>query len=117
MQFAVAQADVYADDLVVLDEFGSNLNMTRRYARAERGQRAFASLPATHLPIHHNLVAQRRRDWPEHAVSGWCEYRFVETYIEKVLRTSLRRGQTGHLDNLQAQKNVLVPQIVGGPWL
>lgn len=44
-RFLIAQAAVDPADGVVIDEFGSNLDLTRRYARAPRGERAVASLP------------------------------------------------------------------------
>jgi hypothetical protein len=39
-----------ADDFVVVDEPGSNLNMTPRYARALRGTRAIGSVPRNTPP-------------------------------------------------------------------
>jgi hypothetical protein len=37
--------DLNADDLVFLDESGSNIALTRLYARAPRGKRAKGSIP------------------------------------------------------------------------
>ncbi|MBC8163968.1 MAG: hypothetical protein H7Z42_22390 [Roseiflexaceae bacterium] len=37
--FGAVQAGFDADDVVVLDEFGSNINLTRRYGRAPLGER------------------------------------------------------------------------------
>jgi hypothetical protein len=37
--------DVRAEDLVFVDESGSNLGMTRLYGRAEKGQRVYDSVP------------------------------------------------------------------------
>ena len=48
--FAVQQLDVDPHDIVVIDEFGSNLDLCRRYARAPRGERAVASLPRNTPP-------------------------------------------------------------------
>ena len=36
---------VKLEDLVFLDETGSNLAMTRRYARSQRGSRAYNNVP------------------------------------------------------------------------
>ena len=44
------QEGVNPADMVVIDEFGSNLDMTVRYARAPRGERAVASLPRNTPP-------------------------------------------------------------------
>ena len=111
--FAVAQADLYADDLVVLDEFGSNLNMTRRYARAERGQRAIASLPRN-TPANTTTISSLSVDGigPSMQFLGGVSAVLFETYIEKVLGPSLRAGQTVILDNLQAHKSARVRELV-----
>jgi hypothetical protein len=45
-----------ADDFVVVDETGSNLNMTPRYARALRGTRAIGSVPRTPRPARRCLL-------------------------------------------------------------
>jgi hypothetical protein len=37
--------DVKAEDMVFLDESGSNLGMTRLYGRAEEGRRVYGSVP------------------------------------------------------------------------
>ncbi|CAN5827391.1 hypothetical protein BH23CYA1_BH23CYA1_22330 [soil metagenome] len=39
--------EVKLKDLVSIDEAGVNLGMTRRYARAEKGKRAYGQAPAT----------------------------------------------------------------------
>src|SRR5262245_54854580 len=39
-----------ARKFIFLDEFGTNLGMTRRYARARRGQRAVGAVPANPDP-------------------------------------------------------------------
>lgn len=49
-RFAVERQDVDLADVVVLDEFGSNLDMTPRYTRGPRGVRAVASVPRNTPP-------------------------------------------------------------------
>lgn len=44
-RLAVEQQQIAADDVVVIDEFGSNIDLTRRYARAPRAERVVAVLP------------------------------------------------------------------------
>ena len=55
--FVAEQAGVDADALVVLDEFGSNLDLTRRFGRSKRGTRLEAIIAARgcriwYLPPH-----------------------------------------------------------------
>ena len=44
-QYWTAIGDVKLSDLVFIDETGVNLAMTRRYARAQRGKRAYSKCP------------------------------------------------------------------------
>jgi transposase len=113
VQFALAQEDLYADDLVVLDEFGSNLNMTRRYARAERGQRALASIPRN-TPANTTTISSLSADsiGPSMQFLGGMNTALFETYIEKVLGPSLRAGQIVILDNLRAHKSARVRELL-----
>ena len=39
--------DVKAEDMVFIDESGSNLAMTRLYGRSEKGKRVYDSVPAS----------------------------------------------------------------------
>ena len=39
-----------AEDIIVIDECGSNLNLTPRYARAPRGERALGYVPRNTPP-------------------------------------------------------------------
>jgi hypothetical protein len=45
-----------AADFVIVDEMGSNLNVTPRYGRAPRGQRAIDQVPRN-TPVNTTLVA------------------------------------------------------------
>ena len=49
-RFAVAQEEVDAAELVVIDEVGSTLDMPPRYARAPQGERAVAAIPRNTPP-------------------------------------------------------------------
>jgi hypothetical protein len=53
-RFAVEQQDIDAADIVVIDEFGSNLALTRRYAR--EGSERWGPSPATSRPIPQPLA-------------------------------------------------------------
>ena len=54
--FQVQMADQNAYDLVVVDEFGCNLDLTRRYARAPVGERAGGHIPRN-TPPNQTVIA------------------------------------------------------------
>src|SRR5438552_1119516 len=54
--FQVQIADQNAYDLVVVDEFGCNLDLTRRYARAPVGERAGGHIPRN-TPPNQTVIA------------------------------------------------------------
>lgn len=96
-------APIPAGDLVFLDETGSHLGYTPTYARAPRGQRAYASAPRN--PGENKTViaaltlagvgALMRFD------GGMTSGRFIG-YIRHVLAPTLRPGQVVIADNLRA---------------
>ena len=55
----IAEQD--ATDFVVIDEVGLSVDLTPRYARAPRGQRAVASFPRT-TPVNPTLIGSCRLD-------------------------------------------------------
>lgn len=54
--FAVMQEAIDPERLVVVDAFGSNLDVTRRYARAPEGARAGAAVPRN-TPVNPTTIA------------------------------------------------------------
>lgn len=92
-----------ADDIVVLDEFGSNTNLTRRYGRAAQGERVYDDLPRTR-PRNTTTIAALTTSGmgPALVVSGGVNRVTFETYIDVVLGPSLREGQIVVLDNASA---------------
>lgn len=111
--FAVERLDVDPADVVVLDEFGSNLNMTRRYARAARGDRAVAALPRN-TPQNTTTISSLTLEGigPSHLINGSLTTDVFEAYSEQVLAPSLRRGQIVILDNLSAHKSLSVRDLL-----
>ncbi|MBC8077879.1 MAG: transposase [Chloroflexales bacterium] len=111
--FAVAQTEIVAEDVVVLDEFGSNVDMTPRYARAPAGERAVASVPRT-TPTNTTTIASltTKGMGPALSVSGGVDRLTFEAYLEQVLGPSLRAGQIVILDNLSAHKGGRIEQLV-----
>src|SRR6266496_1349708 len=111
--FLVEQEDVEAADLVVIDEFGSNLDMTRRYARAPRGERAVASLPRN-TPANTTTISSltTRGMGPSLMIEGGVCSAMFEAYIEHILGPTLRPGQVILLDNLSAHKSVRLRELL-----
>jgi len=107
--FCVQIAPVNAHDLVVVDEFGCNLDLTRRYSRAPIGMRASGSLPRN-TPANQTVIASLQLSGmgPSMRISGGTDTPVFLAYIEQVLGPTLRPGQIVLLDNLSAHT---APQI------
>lgn len=95
-----------AEVFVILDECGSNLNLTPRYGRAPRGERAYGSVPRN-TPPNTTLIASLTLAGlgPSLVLSGATDTLAFETYVTQVLVPSLRPGQVVVLDNLSAHKS------------
>ncbi len=106
VRFLVEQEDVNPDDVVVVDEFGSNLDMTPQYARAPRGARAVASIPRN-TPSNTTTISSLTTAGmgPTMMIAGSVTSAVFEAYVEHVLGPTLRRGQIVLLDNLSAHKS------------
>jgi transposase len=115
-QRAVFQAQIaeqYADALVVLDEGATNLNFTRRYARAPRGKRAYGVVPRN-TPVNTTLITclTRRGIGPSLMLQGSVDTHAFEGYVEYVLMPSLRPGQIVLRDNASAHKSQRVRDLI-----
>jgi transposase len=95
--------------LVFLDESGVTTEMTRRYGRAPRGERAREGAPAGHWRTLTLLGAM--------TVDGLVATMTIESptdgevflaYLQQVLCPRLRPGQVVVMDNLSAHKNPAV---------
>jgi transposase len=98
---------------VVIDEVGLNVDLTPRYARAPRGQRAVASIPRN-TPVNTTLIGSCRLDGmgPCLMLSGGVDRLAFEAYLDQVLGPSLRPGQIVLLDNLSAHTSACVAALV-----
>jgi transposase len=93
------------EDLVFLDEAGCHQAMTRLYARAPRGQRAYATKPVNrgrHLTLLGALsltgiVAAM-------TVEGFTDSEVFLAFLHEVVVPQLRPGQILIMDNLKAHK-------------
>ena len=111
--FGLNQRDVDATNLVVVDEFGSNLDLTRSYARAPSGVRAISDVPRN-TPLNTPTSAALTSDGmgPALMVEGGVNRATIEVYLEHVLGPTLRGGQIVLLDNLSAHCGGRVREII-----
>lgn len=92
-------------DLVFVDETSTHTALTRRCARAPRGQRAVGHVPRNHGP-NITLVAALTPTGigPALTIQGSVNSAAFTAYAQRVLAPSLRPGQVVVLDNLSAHK-------------
>jgi transposase len=101
------------DRLIFVDESGVNTAMTRRYARAPRGERATDSAPRNYgeqtslisaLGLGRGLLATM-------TVQGAVDTLCFNAYVERVLSPHLQRGDVVVLDYLGAHKASCLEQV------
>ena len=102
-----------ATDFVIVDESGSNLNLTPRYARAPRGQRAYGYVPRN-TPPNTTLIASLTTAGmgPALLLTGATDTAAFEVYVEQVLAPSLVPGKIVILDNLSAHQSGRVRELI-----
>ncbi len=98
-----------------MDESGANLNLTPRYARAPRGQRAYGHVPRN-TPPNTTLIASLTTQGmgPAMTISGATDTAAFEVYIAHFLVPSLVPGQIVVMDNLSAHKSRRVEALITG---
>lgn len=96
-----------------MDEFGSNLDLSRRYARAPKGERAVATIPRN-TPVNTTTISSMTTAGmgPALIVEGGVTQRIFETYLAEVLGPTLQPGQIVLVDNLSAHKSARAQTIV-----
>ena len=106
-------ADQNAYDLVVVDEFGCNLDLTRRYARAPVGERAGGHIPRNTPPNQTVIAALDCGGMGlSMQLSGGTDTAAFATYIEHVLGPTLRPGQIVLVDNLSAHTAPRIAELL-----
>jgi transposase len=108
---AAAQLD--PEQLVFVDESGTNISLTRLYGWAPQKQRATGSVPRNHGK-NLTLVAALRHDgvhtpW---LIEGAMDSETFEWYIRQQLAPTLRPGQVVVLDNLSAHKGASIREVI-----
>ena len=93
-------------DLVFVDETSTHTSLTRRRARAPRGERAVGRTPRHHGPNMTLLAALTPAGiGPAVTIPGAVDGAAFVAYAERILAPSLRPGQVVVLDNLSAHKS------------
>ena len=113
--FALEQAELDATQIVVIDEVGSNLDLTSTHAWAGVGERAVATAPRT-TPLTTTTIASLTHQGmgPALIVKGGVDRLTFETYLEQVLAPTLQAGQVVLVDNLSAHTSPRAQAIVAG---
>jgi transposase len=101
--------------LVFVDECSTNIALTRLYARAPKGERAFGHAPRNwgkNVTLICSLDAEGIG--AAMSVEGATDGAAFETYVRHFLAPMLKRGQVVVMDNLQVHKSVRVRELIEG---
>jgi transposase len=107
------QKELDARKFVFLDESGSNIALTRLYARAPKGKRARGTLPRNrgkNMTLISSLSLQGLG--ASLIVDGSANTELFEIYIEQILAPNLEPGQMVIMDNLRIHKGNKVRQLI-----
>jgi transposase len=99
--------------LVFVDECSTNIALTRLYARAPKGERAFGKAPRNwgkNLTLICSLSAEGIGAAMN--VEGATDGVAFETYIKHFLAPTLKAGQVVVMDNLQVHKSLRVKELI-----
>jgi len=100
---------------VFVDECGTHTSMTRRYARAPKGERAYGSVPRNRGKNTTLLASMGVEGMgPCLVVEKTTTKAIFEAYVERVLAPALWPGQVVVMDNLTAHKGSRVRELVEG---
>jgi transposase len=112
-QYWTILGEVKLNDLVFIDETGVNLAMTRGYARAKKGKRAYSKCPYNRgknitmigaIAISGLLASL--------TFEGWTNKAAFLTYVKEVLVPQLWSGACVVMDNLPAHKATEVQKAI-----
>ncbi len=98
-------ASIDPAQLVFVDECGTHTSMTRRRARARRGERARGRVPRNRGPVTTLLAGLSLAGMvTAMTVEGGTDTAVFATYVEHCLLPALRPGQIVVVDNVGAHK-------------
>ena len=102
-----------ARSLVFVDEMGTNTSLSPLYGWSKKGRRTHCSVPRNRGKNTTVLASMSVEGMgPSLAVEGGTTARVFETYVERVLAPTLRRGQVVVMDNLSAHKGERVRELI-----
>ena len=99
---------------VWVDECGTHTSVTRLYARAPRGERAYGSVPRNRGK-NTTLIASMTLEGAmgeAMAVEGSTKAFVFEAYLESFLAPTLEEGQIVVMDNLGAHRTERVRELI-----
>ncbi len=101
--------------VVFVDEMGTNISLSPIYGWAKKGERARCALPRNRGKNTTLLCSMSMEGMgPSLAVEGATTAAVFETYVERVLAPTLRKGQVVVMDNLSAHKGERVRELIEG---
>jgi transposase len=102
-----------ASKLVCIDECGSNIALTRLYARSLKGKRAYGTVPRNRRATITLLAALSLQGMGEAFIlEGSADTAVFERYIEQILAPSLPPGHSVILDNLSTHSGEKVRRTI-----
>jgi transposase len=104
---------VEANELVFVDECGTNIALTRLYARAPKGERAYGKAPRNwgkNVTLIAAMSAQGMG--ASMSVEGATDGAAFQTYVEHFLLPTLKKGQVVLMANLQVHKSSQVRELI-----
>ena len=102
-----------ANQIVVVDECGSNIALTPLYARAPKGKRAYGSVPRNRGKNLTLIAALSRQGMAASMMlEGAANGSAFEIYVEQILAPSLTAGQIVVMDNLSIHKGAKVRSAI-----
>ncbi len=102
-------ASIKSEDLVFVDETSATIALTRRYARAPKGQRATGVTPRNYGKSTTMVAALSLQGLgPVMTIEGAVDTIAFDVYVERFLCPSLRAGQVVVWDNLSVHKAEVV---------
>jgi transposase len=110
---ATLAREITTEQLVFVDEMGTNTSLHPLYAWSSKGERARCSVPRNRGPNTTLLASMTAEGMGAClAVEGATTRIVFEAYIEKVLLPSLRHGQVVVMDNLSAHKGERIRELL-----
>jgi transposase len=105
--------DIDPARFVFVDECSTNITLTRLYARAPRGERAFGKVPRN-WDKNLTLIAAMSAEGMGQAMSveGATDGAAFEAYVKHFLLPTLKEEQVVVMDNLQVHKSTKVRKLV-----